>query len=823
MKLPHTIICILISLISQLNTLGSAPSDTLRQHTETLIKKAQLASDNPQKSYDLAQKAVQYATQINDIKLQGEALLVLTKISTLLSKSSEAIRTANRAIEIFTELNDSTNLAKSYNAKGICYLRRAQYGKAIQNFRETLTISTKINDSLILASAYNNLGIAYAKTKQLQDAKSCYAKSSDIYRGLGELKHAATAEANIGIIHLEEGNFEIANQNFNAALKLNQKLQDTLKLASMYDNLGKTQEKLGEYKQSIAYYTLSNQYYRKLNSDYGIALSSIALARVKLALGQNAQAYNNLIEGQKLAIKNQEEAITMESYKLLSDYYLKAGKHSLSREMLQKYVDLFEKNYSEEVASQIAKLQVQIDTLQQEHDFKLLSAKLEMQELEAEQNNRIKSFYIQFIVILLILLSITALLAIKLRNKNLAIKRFNKQLFNFNNELEVMVKNRTEELSIALEKVQELGKVKSAFMNNISHEIRTPLNGIIGFSQYIASHEATADERELYNNQIQKLGAQLLRIVDDILELSRIETNQISTQLADTNINSLLNDLYQEYSHNDDLLKKKLHFRLIKSLPDSEATFNLDTYKVKRIISNLIENALKFTHTGSIEFGYFAESNSTIKFFVKDTGIGIPQTVQKLVFEKFFKHIADDHIAKYNGTGIGLTIAKGYALSMGGRIEMDSKPDTGSTFFFYMPKLTPQNTPNPKASTKNRWANKTILVVEDDLINFHYIKALMQQTGVRLIHVKNAEDAIDVCTINTNINLILIDIQLPFMNGIEATRIIRKKNATIPIIAQSANSPTNGNAEYIEAGCNAFISKPIDPDELFAQIDQHMS
>ncbi|BDX37947.1 histidine kinase [Tenuifilaceae bacterium CYCD] len=815
--------CILLVLPTRGGNWFVNPTDTLKTFTEKLIDKAKETADNPQKKYDLAQESVKYAYQLGDSLLIGKALLSLGQAHLLVNNYTEAIENGKKASELFTQYNDSLNIARCFNLQGTCYMRRAQYGNAIDCFEKTLQISIKINDSLSIASGYNNLGIVYYNSKRLDNAKKYFIKSLKIYQALNQTRNEAKIEGNIGLIALDEGKYEEANQHFNLSLKLREELKDTLMLANIYNNIGNAQEKLNNYAQSLDYYKLSFQYFEKTNSRHGIALSAIAMARVQIKLGDYANAYKNLKEGQGIATKDQEKSFVMESYKLLSEYYSKTGDYKQSREMLLKYVDIFEKSYNDEVTEKIAELQVQLDTIQKEHDIKLLSTKLEVQQLKAKQSNRLKTFYSIVAILLLVLLGITLLFIVQQRNKNRAIKKFNLQLSQFNDELEKMVKNRTRDLSEALEKVKELEKIKSAFLNNISHEIRTPLNGILGFTQYLVSPEVSPEDKQQCNKIVHKLGNKLLRIVDDILELSKIETNQLDLRFSDTNINELLGELYQTFSNSDEFAIKDLHFRLIKSLPDSQAIFSIDAFRVKKIMSHLIENAFKFTSVGSIEFGYYADSPTTIKFFVKDTGIGIPKKIQKRVFERFFKHIAEDHVAKYDGTGIGLTIAKGYAFSMGGRLEMESSPDNGSTFYFFLPKNTSSS--HKTDSNENislSWKDKTILIVEDDLISYQYIDALLKNSDARLIHVKNAEDAIEVCSINKNINLIIMDIQLPFMDGVEATKIIRKVNETVPIIAQSANSLNEENQTYIDAGCNAFITKPIDPDELFNYINRYI-
>lgn len=795
-----------------------SPGDTLKSYTNHLIDLAGQSRGNPQKRVKMASDAVKYSNKLGDEKLRGEVLMAYGNALLQTNKFSEAIDSARKAADIFIRYGDSLNLAKIFNLLGSCYSRRAQYDKAIDYFDKTILVSQKLGDSSTLASGYNNMGIVYYSSNRPSNAKDYFLKGLNIYKKLNLVKNVAKAEGNLGLISLEEGNCREAMVWFDSSLQVRLQLRDTLMLASIYDNIGNAQEKLGDFKRSLDYYNLSSRYFKSLNSRHGITLSSIAIARIQLKLGNYAGAYKNLKLAQSIAITDQEDDLTMQCYRLLSDYYSKVGDNLRSRQMLEEYIRYFEKSFNQQTTSRIAEMQVQFENDRKEQDYRLLSAKLEMQQLQAKQDNRLVTFYSISAILLLVLLGITIHFVIQLRKRNRQIKLVNRQLSQFNDELEKMVDNRTKDLSEALEKVKELEKIKSAFLTNISHEIRTPLNGIVGLTQHLVQGDVPGGDRQQFGSLVHKMSGKLLGIVDNILELSKIETNQLDLHFTDYSINELLGEIYQTYASNGELLAKKLNLRFIKSLPDNQSVFSVDVYRVKRILINLIENAIKFTHSGSIEFGYYTESASTIKFFVKDTGIGIPPKVQTLVFERFYKHIPDDQ--NYEGTGIGLTLARGYAVAMGGRIEMESAAGQGSTFYFYLPKKDrEQLSGNIGEKLKELWNSKTILVVEDDLISYQYVEALMHRTGARLIHVKNAEDAIEVCNINKNLNLILLDVQLPFMSGIDAANIIRQSNNKTPIIAQTAGILNNEGKECLNAGCNAFIAKPIDPDELFNLIN----
>lgn len=799
----------------------NSSTDTLRKSAERLIALSLETQDNPSLRLSIADSALRKATLLGDKSTIARSLLAYGQACYMVNRYTDAVDSAKKALSFFLSASDSFNLVKAYNFLGACNLRQGRFETAIDFIEKTITLSKKLNDSVRIASGYNNLGIVHFNLERYQEAEEYFKLSLNYHNNPKELRSFTRTQGNLGLNYLKQNNIDEAVRWFDESLKIRLELKDTLLLASIYDNIGNAHEKTGNYAKSEEFYALSNKYFKKLKSRHGIALSALALARIQLLKGEHRSAYTNLIEGQKIAKEDQEIDLLMQSFRIQADYYQKIGNFEKAKAALDEYVKYLEKSFNEKTTARIAELRVQLETAQNERDNQALKAKLELQQLQSAQSNRIKYILIISAVILSVLLGFTVMFVFKLRNKNKEIKRINYQLLHFNDELDQLVKERTKDLTSALEKVKELEKVKSAFLSNISHEVRTPLNGILGFTQYLLSPNVSDDEKNQYGRMVQKLGNRLLRVVEDILELSKIETNQLELHYTDYNINELLGDLYQSYSNNEDFLAKNLNFRYIKSLPDSQAFFSIDVYRVKKILSHLIENAFKFTNIGSVEFGYYVDTPLTIKFFVKDTGIGIPKKAQSRIFERFYKHVAEDHLAVYDGTGVGLTIAKGFAIAMGGRIEIESIPNHGSTFYLYIPKkLSSNNNPSLSGENSVSWDNKTILIVEDDLISYQYLEALLQRTGARLIHVKNAEDAVEVANINKDLNLIIIDIQLPFMNGIEATRVIRKSNKKVPIVTQTANTVSDEGKACLDAGCNAFISKPIDPDDFYGLINK---
>jgi PAS domain S-box-containing protein len=382
-----------------------------------------------------------------------------------------------------------------------------------------------------------------------------------------------------------------------------------------------------------------------------------------------------------------------------------------------------------------------------------------------------------------------------------------------------------DEIRDALEKAEESDKLKSAFLANISHEIRTPLNGILGFTGMLEKPEISVEKRQQFVQYIQSSGNQLLKIISDIVDLSKIETGQVEIMNHKTNLNSFFGNLLSQVEQ-EKITANKQDIQIIMNLgsekPDFEA--ELDNIRLKQILDGLLNNALKFIKKGKIEFGYSIQSSEMLQFYVKDTGIGISKEKQEVIFNRF-RQEDDSFTRKFGGTGLGLSICKGLIELMGGKIWVESEKEKGTAFFFTLPcrivnkEKIPQKTVTPEK--KYNWQDKTLLIVEDETIMVEYLKIILDKTGINIHYAKNGQEAIEKCKL-PDIDLVLMDIRLPVMNGYDATRIIRSTRADLPIIAQTANALPQDRVLALESGCNDFITKPVDRVQLLDLIDQYL-
>jgi len=378
------------------------------------------------------------------------------------------------------------------------------------------------------------------------------------------------------------------------------------------------------------------------------------------------------------------------------------------------------------------------------------------------------------------------------------------------------------ELIQAKEKALESERLKSAFLANMSHEIRTPMNGIIGFARLLKNPKLSVEERDNFIKIISKSCERLLRTINAIIDISKIESGMTRARINLTDINEKLEFTYEFFKL--EALSKGLRFDLDKKLPPQEAIINTDSEKLEAILFNLVSNAIKFTKHGSIVFGC-ERQEGCLKFHVKDTGIGISANHERIVFERF-RQGSELMDRNYEGSGLGLSISKYYAKMLGGNIWFESQVGKGSTFFFTIPFAGAfEKSKIKEFDGENRDIQQTgrlkILIVEDDEISYSLLIRLIEGMTSEIIHAVDGAEAVQFCRENPDIDLVLMDIRMPEMNGLEATRLIRQFNKELIIIAQTAYGFASDCERALEAGCNDYISKPISKTMLIDLINKY--
>ena len=374
-------------------------------------------------------------------------------------------------------------------------------------------------------------------------------------------------------------------------------------------------------------------------------------------------------------------------------------------------------------------------------------------------------------------------------------------------------------LQKAKEHAEESDRLKTAFLANMSHEIRTPMNGILGFADLLKKPILTEHERFEYISVIEESGKRMLKMINDIISIAKIETGIVDVNLTDTIINEQINYLQTFFTPAAE--KKNVTLKTYKSLPDSESIINTDSEKIYAVLINLVNNALKFTDKGKVEFGYKIKGEF-IEFFVSDTGKGIKAENQELIFERF-RQDNESLSRKYEGTGLGLAISKAYIEMLGGKIWVESEAGKGATFYFTIPftRSKFENITSSKTSaviTDGAAQNLNILIVEDDDNSTKLLLAYVKNYCKNILVAKNGEEALQTCKNNPDIDLIFMDIELPVMDGYEATRKIREFNKNVIIIAETAYALPGDKEKALVAGCNAYYAKPLSKNDLVAVI-----
>ena len=367
---------------------------------------------------------------------------------------------------------------------------------------------------------------------------------------------------------------------------------------------------------------------------------------------------------------------------------------------------------------------------------------------------------------------------------------------------------------------------KNHFLANMSHEIRTPINTIIGFSELMKNENLQVQKRNKYSEIIEENSQALLRLIDDIIDVAKIEANELKIRKEACSLGELFSELEMTYK-NYLRRKQKPNLDLIFQLPEEshhDVIFT-DPYRLKQILNNLYLNALKYTETGHIEIGYNIINDNKLRFFVSDTGGGIPPERIKNIFKRF--NYTEETSTTTVGSGLGLSICKDLALLLGGDINVKSIPDEGSIFYLTLPydkiKITMvRSTVKSPSPGKYNFSDYTIMIAEDTPYNYEYLSSILEKTGA---HIVWAKDGIDVLNIynSTKIDLILMDIQLPEISGYEASTQIRLKDLNIPIIAQTAFAMAEDKQKCFDSGCNEVLVKPIRMDDVLTTVAKYLN
>lgn len=813
-------------LLSEENT--SSRTTTDRELIQTNLSLL-LKSESFIAAVEIAKANLEKAKVINDSTQLAYAHYSIGYIQQLKGESSTAFTNILISHNIFRLLNDEFGTALCLDKLGLLFKEQGSYSESFKHHSAALTIFTKHNDTCGMIEAFRNIGVYYRQTNNYPKALASYKIALKLALIQND-NHLTSVLNSIGSYYWFKNNYDSAFYYYRRALSIKpNNLLTQARQSAVINNIGNVHRNMRNYDSALFYYDKAIKKSRafNLNNLEGTNLKNFGVVYIQLSDFEKAQQM--ITESLKIAYQSNLKRIIQMDYLLLSELYQLKNDYKNALLNYQRYSQIKDSSLAEKQINlfKLNESQFNIEVAAKEKAIYL--KEFAESKLAVEKQEKLKAIYAATFIVLLLLSGFILYLY-------RTTKTSKEKLQKLNLGLEEKVKDRTKhlvdeveghkltgkKLLKAKEKAEESDQLKSAFLSNMSHEIRTPMNSIIGFSDLLLYEPLNTELKNKYIHIIQSNGNKLLKLIDDIIDIAKIEANQININNSSCNIDILLDDLFQMFAK-----QTGSELSLTVKKANKKLTIITDMLRLQQILSNLLSNAFKFTETGNIEFGYKLTEDNFIVFYVKDTGKGISKEGQEFIFERFRQE--NFNLAKiYEGTGLGLAICKNLVELFKGKIWVESELKKGSIFSFRIPleiaKTKKQKQKSiEKINLKYNWADKVILVAEDNNESFELIKFILKLSNVEILRAKDGTEAVKICSNNSVIDLVLMDIQLPKMNGIAATKAIKKIKPKIPIIAITAFAFMDEKQKCLKAGCSDFIPKPISRTSLLNQVAKYLN
>lgn len=754
--------------------------------------------------YQLLERSSTFAKQpdlhFRAIKMQG----VVQYFQGLLQP---AIISYNRALNLAVQLKSPLKQANLLSNIGLAYFNMHNMELALDHYQQAKALYEKDGSEKDKADILHNIAGIYIRLSRYDSALEIYRQVIDVFQQLGDEEGVARAHGNMAVAYAESGQNQLALHYYQLALRYYQSVSDAYQLSAQHTNLANINLKMDELSAALYHAQASQKLAQQIDNQSLLSAALHVLAKVQLVMGDIDKAKPNLEQSIALAKEYKDELRVKDGLGI--EALLSAGEGDYKRaiHLHQQFVDYQRSMTSEEVMKALSAFQSQFRSSQLNQEIKQLKQERSLQKLKMDKQAQLTLFVAIFVVLLLICTVAIYRRAIESKAKN---------------QLEQKVELRTQELQTIAQELRAANQVKSQFLANISHEIRTPLTAILGQTDDLLHGLYQPQQLQDELLVIKRHSDHLRDLINDVLDLSKIEANRLDLHLSEFDLVVLVNDVY-EMSRLQ--AKGKDLTLLLDNQLGSRFWIKLDLMRVKQILINLLTNAIKFTKMGNVTL-HISQTEQGVCFKIVDTGIGMDATQLKNIFDCFQQ--GDNTISRrFGGSGLGLSLSQQLAIMMGGYISVESERGKGSEFCFNVP--CKQCTPSPPATEVATITTDEIhklggrvLLAEDHPDNRRLISRFLVSIGLQVITVSNGEEAVEQCLIEFP-DLVLLDIQMPIMDGLRALELLKQCGFSKPIFALTANAMKHEIDNYLALGFAGYLSKPLEKDIFYRTLANHLN
>jgi len=839
--------CLLVFGVSKASAASSmAQADSLvevammlekkQQKAQLLVEACQLYSTKHLgKAVHYGKLGLAVALELEDIEEMIKAYLTLGKAYQKHFDYENSLHHYLQAIELAERTGDVASQAEGFLEIARASKDQGRYSKALDNCFKSLRLYEFLKDNKGVADATNVIGIIQKNQGRYKEAMGTFEHVLKLRKELADVKGMAGVSNNIGLVRQHMGESQEALDFYFQAIALNKSIGNKRWVSYNYNNIGNSYMSLNDLDKSLEYYQKSLEIKEEIKDERGICSSYLNIGQVYFLQGKNEVAIPFLREGLRMAVEQKNFHFITTGHDYLQRVYETLGDYKTAFTSLAALHRIEDSLHLAEEDLRLTEMESIYNQDKREQEIQLLKKDRQVQEAEIRQKDYLNFF---LMISLGLILLTTAIYYNNNRLKTIANNRLAEQNDAIRAQQEkiqaqqddILSKNemlhqKNAALEEANKEAERASKAKAAFLSTMSHEIRTPLNAIIGMTHMLMDGQTPKDQLEQL--RITNFSAKtLLSLVNDILDFSKIDAGKIIFESISFHLRNLLLEINESLKINADGKRLPLVLEIEKEVPD----FVLgDPVRLTQILTNLIGNAIKFTETGEVRLVVAVVNKGgqdmELSFTVKDTGIGIPKEKHETIFKRFQQ--ADSGTTRnYGGTGLGLAITKQLVELQQGRIEVESAVGKGSKFTVFLGFGRSQDTePDKEQQLKNqsKLQGYKVLLVEDNLINQKVACNFLRKWEMYYEVANNGQEALKLVSDN-EYDLILMDIQMPIMDGFEATRRIRKmtdaRKRAIPIVALTASAPLEVREKIFAAGVSEYVIKPFNPSELFGKLEK---